>query len=384
MSPAFRRAGRCGLNGNGRRTVLVVDDSPADIALLSETLREEYVVLCATNAARAMEILHSSSGIDLMLLDIMMPGLDGLEFCRQLRADPTTRRIPVIFVTARDADEDEASGFAAGGVDYVMKPVNPHLLRARVRTHIELKLIREDLESQNRILTENANLREEVEHLTRHDLKNPLMVILNIPTLLMRRPDLREDEKKWLRMIVASARRMLEIINMSSGLFQMERGTYVPHCEPVDALAVARQVVESLTTSADTRSCSVEITLAGRSVEGSDSCMVSAEEPLLYTMLTNLVRNALEASPEGGRVSLSFSSGTACIMSIHNSGAIPEVLRERFFEKFATSRKQGGTGLGVYSARLIARTLGGTIGFETSEEAGTTLTVSLPVGPAQG
>ena len=107
-----------------RRTVLVVDDSLVDIAFLSELLREEYAVLCATSADRALETLRSSGSVDLMLLDIMMPGLDGLEFCRRLRADPATRRMPVIFVTSRDADEDEAAGFEAGCVDYVMKPVN--------------------------------------------------------------------------------------------------------------------------------------------------------------------------------------------------------------------------------------------------------------------
>jgi len=372
------------LSTDQRRTILVVDDSPVDIAFLSELLREEYKVLCATNAAHALETLHSSGSVDLMLLDVMMPGLDGLEFCRQLRADPATRRMPVIFVTSRDADEDEAAGFAAGCVDYVMKPVNPHLLRARVKTHIELKLVREDLESQNLILNENASLREEVEHLTRHDLKNPLMVILNIPTLLMRRPGISEDEMKWLKMIVTSARRMLNVINMSSDLFNMERGTYTPQPVAVDALAVARQVVDSIATLPDDGSHAVDMTLAGRPVEAADSFMVSAEEPLLYTMMSNLVRNAIEASPAKGRVLLSFSHGTAPTFSIHNSGAIPTAIRERFFEKFVTAGKQGGTGLGAYSAQLIAKALRGAIGFETSEEAGTTLTVSLPAVPVQG
>jgi len=372
------------LSSDQRRTILVVDDSPVDIAFLSELLREEYTVLCATNADRALETLRSSGSVDLMLLDVMMPGPDGLEFCRRLRADPVTRRMPVIFVTSKDADEDEAAGFEAGCVDYVMKPVNPHLLRARVRTHIELKLVREDLESQNRILTQNASLREEVEHLTRHDLKNPLMVILNIPTLLMRRPGISEDEMKWLKVIVTSARRMLNVINMSSELFNMERGTYTPQPVAVDALPVARQVVESMTKFADDGSHAVDMTLAGRPVEAADSFMVSAEEPLLYTMMFNLVRNAIEASHEGGRVSLSLSTtGMAGFIAVHNSGSIPVAIRERFFEKFVTAGKKGGTGHGVYSAQLIAKALGGTIAFETSEEAGTTLTVSLPVAPVQ-
>ena len=288
---------------------------------------------------------------------------------------------PVIFVTSKDSDEDEAAGFAAGGVDYVAKPINPHLLRARVKAQLELKQAREELEAQNEILKENARLREDVEHLTRHDLKNPLMVILNIPGLLMRRPGIGADEVKWLQMILSSARRMLEIINMSTGIFKMEQGTYVPKPEPVDALAVARQIAESMEKIVDPGSAQISMSVNGGSAGASDSFMVWAEEPLLYTLLSNLVRNAVEASPAGGRVVVSFSKHDLGCVSIHNSGAVPAGIRSRFFQKFVTAGKPGGTGLGAYSAWLIASTLGGALSLETSEEAGTTLTVSLPLPP---
>ena len=368
------------MNTEGRRTILVVDDSSLDIAVISESLSTEYSVMSATSAEDAAAILQLNVP-DLILLDILMPGLDGLEFCRRIRADPATRLTPVIFVTSRDTDEDEAAGFAAGGVDYVVKPVNPHLLRARVRAHVELKLAREELEAQNDVLKDNARLREEVEHLTRHDLKNPLMVILNIPGLLMRRPGIAADEVKWLQMILSSARRMLEIINMSTGLFKMEQGTYVPHAEPVDALAVARQIAEETEKISDPGSASIRMTLDGRSAAASDSFVVWAEEPLLYTLLSNLLRNAVEASPPGGQVELSFSKRDTAVISIHNSGAVPAGIRSRFFQKFVTAGKSSGTGLGVYSARLIALTLGGAVTFQTSDEEGTTLTVSLPHSP---
>jgi signal transduction histidine kinase len=366
-----------------RPIVLLIDDSSTDIAVLSEILPGEFAVQIAGGADEALKILHSPEVPDLILLDIMMPGLDGLAFCRRIRANPKTRSIPVIFVTSKDSEDDEAEGFAAGGVDYVTKPVNPHLLRARVRTHIELKAAQAELESQNATLRENARLREQVEHLTRHDLKNPLMVVLNIPDLLLRRPGISADEVKWLQMIVSSARRMLEIINMSTGLFKMEQGTYTAKPEPVDALAVARQIAEQMVKAAPEGFPAIALTLEGAPAASSDSLMVSAEEPLLYTMLANLVRNAVEASPQDGVVSLSFSRGETARIAIHNSGVIPASIRERFFQKFVTSGKQSGTGLGAYSAQLIARTLGGGITFQTSVEEGTTLTVSLPLPPAE-
>jgi len=366
------------MNSQERRTILVVDDSPVDLAVLSEMLRQEYSVLGATNATSALEILHSSKVPDLILLDVMMPGLDGLEFCRQIRANPVTARIPVIFVTSKDTDEDEAAGFAAGGVDYGVKPVNAHLLRARVKTHVELKLAREGLEAQNELLKENSRLRDEVEQISRHDLKNPLMVVMNIPGLLMHRPGIGADEAKWLQMIQNAGRRMLEMINMSIDLFKMEKGTYNLRPEPVNALAVARQIADAMARIASDGSLSFDFIVDQQPAEAAGVFLVSAEEPLLYTMLSNLIRNAVEASPAGGRVSLSFSTGASGAIAIHNAGAIPASIRGRLFQKFATAGKPGGTGLGAYSAHLIARTLGGTIDFQSSEEAGTTFTVSLP------
>jgi signal transduction histidine kinase len=370
------------MNMNDQRTILIIDDSSTDLAVLSEMLKTEYCVLCASSASAALEILHSPKIPDLILLDVMMPNLDGLAFCQQIRTHPATRGIPVIFVTSKDTEEGEAAGFAAGGVDYVTKPVNPYLLSARVRTHIELKAAREEVESRNSTLLENARLREQVEQLTRHDLKNPLMVILNIPGLLMRRPGIGADEVKWLQMILSSARRMLEIINMSTGLFKMEQGTYTPTLEPVDALEMARQLAEAMARIAPERFPSIGMTLEGVPVESSDSFMVNAEEPLLYTLLANLMRNAVEASPAEGKVSVSFARGARGVIAIHNPGSIPERIRERFFQKFVTAGKPGGTGLGVYSAQLIAKTLGGEISFQTSEDAGTTMRVSLPLPPA--
>ena len=229
-----------------KTTVLVIDDSPLDISVLTEILKAEHHVLGATSPEAALGVLHSGKLPDLIILDVMMPGIDGLQLCRQIKADPTTANIPVIFVTAKDAVEDEASGFAAGAVDYVAKPVNPHLVRARVRTHLELKRIRESLEKQNETLKENARLREEMESINRHDLKNPLMVILNIPSLISRQANITADQKKWIAMIEDAARKMLEMINRSIDMYKMENGTYELHAKPTDTLSVARADRRSL------------------------------------------------------------------------------------------------------------------------------------------
>ncbi|MBF0426515.1 MAG: response regulator, partial [Magnetococcales bacterium] len=119
--------------------VLVVDDEPNNIEILAKILRPDYRVLFSTQPARVVELAEGKRP-DLILLDVVMPEMDGYEVCRRLKEHPVTREIPVIFVTAMGEEQYEAIGFEAGGVDYVTKPVRPFLLRARVRAHIELKL----------------------------------------------------------------------------------------------------------------------------------------------------------------------------------------------------------------------------------------------------
>lgn len=361
-----------------KRTVLAIDDSPSDLDILKENLRVDYRFQGVTDTESAMRIIGSDQPPDLVLLDVLMPGTDGIEFCRRITENDPTRKIPVVFVTSKNAAEDEASGFAAGGVDYIVKPVNPYLLRARVKTHLELKLAREDLEKQNQILRDNSRLREEVEHINRHDLKNPLMVIMNAPQVLCRQPNITSDQRKWLKMIEDAGRKMLDMINRSIDVYKMEMGTYELHPIPVNALKIIQQATAGHDQSAGDKKVEIGLTMQGKAVVDEGSFFVDAEELLFYSMISNLIRNAVEASPAGGRVTISISGGDTAVIAIHNQGAIPESIRGRFFQKFATAKKQGGTGLGAYSAMLIARTLGGTIGYETSDAAGTTITVTLP------
>jgi diguanylate cyclase (GGDEF)-like protein len=131
---------------SARHRLLIVDDQPANIRVMAEALRDRYDLFFATDGARALEIA-SAGGIELVLLDVVMPDLDGFEVCRRLKSDERTSRIPVIFVTAREEVGDEARGFDVGGVDYIAKPIRPPIVRARVQTHLELKQARDLLES---------------------------------------------------------------------------------------------------------------------------------------------------------------------------------------------------------------------------------------------
>ncbi len=119
-------------------TILVVDDTPSNISILTEILRGDYRVLAAINGEKALEIARADPPPDLILLDVMMPGMSGHEVCQRLKAESSTRKIPVIFVTAMNQVEDEAQGFILGAVDYITKPVSPPIVKARVKTHLAL------------------------------------------------------------------------------------------------------------------------------------------------------------------------------------------------------------------------------------------------------
>ncbi|OYU44024.1 MAG: two-component system response regulator, partial [Burkholderiales bacterium PBB4] len=116
-----------------RPTVLVVDDTPENLLLMQGLLKDHYKVKGANNGERGLKIAMGETPPDLILLDIMMPGIDGYEVCRQLKSEPKTRHIPVIFLTAKSQADDEALGLALGAVDYIPKPVSPPLVLARVR-----------------------------------------------------------------------------------------------------------------------------------------------------------------------------------------------------------------------------------------------------------
>lgn len=133
-------------------TVLVVDDDPDNIALLSAVLRPCCQIRVATNGLKALAIIESDDPPDLVLLDVMMPGMSGLDVCRKIQGNPARRHIPVIFVSALGEPDDECRGLAVGAVDYLRKPMNPSVARARVRLHIDLKLARDALARRNEVL----------------------------------------------------------------------------------------------------------------------------------------------------------------------------------------------------------------------------------------
>ncbi|MGE4536859.1 MAG: response regulator [Desulfovibrio sp.] len=363
-----------------RPFVLIVDDVPANIRILAEFLREGHDIRVATRGADALDLARRLPP-DIILLDVVMPDMDGYEVCRRLKADPATAEIPIIFVTAKFAPEDEAYGLSLGAVDYIVKPASPAVVRARVKNHLELRAARETLARQNAALTEAAKLREDVDRIMRHDLKAPLTGIIGLPPLILDGGNLSDAQAMFVHLIEESGLKMLSMINQSLDLFKMERGTYVLRAESMDAATVVRRLFVEMATFAGYKRNGLALTVAGRPDDGKMPVRLTAERLLFHTMLANCLKNALEASPEEGVVTVDLRPGDPAAIAVTNQGVVPADMRERFFAKYATSGKTDGTGLGTYSTRLIAEAHGGTVRMETSDATGlTTVTICLPQG----
>jgi len=356
--------------------ILIVDDTETFIDIVIETLGNQYQFCVCTSGEHVLETAVAEQP-DLILLDILMPGMDGYEVCQQLKANVSTKDIPVIFLTVKTDVEDERKGFALGAVDYITKPISPPILEARVKTQLEIRTARVALEEQNRILKESVQLREDMEVMTRHDLKSPLTAVIGCTQLLLMNSQFSQDDRGLLQNIEGAAYSILEMINRSLDRYKMEKGLY-----PYEPVAVnVHQIIDRIMLENKAMMASegkaIDIVCEAESDACSDCFMVQAEELLSYSMLSNLIKNALEAAPSNSTISIVMGGKDTPFISIHNMGAVPKAIRESLFDKHTTMGKPHGTGLGAYSARLIADTQGGSIQLETSDATGTTVTVKF-------
>ena len=358
--------------------ILIVDDLPENLEVLSGIFEHEYSILIAKTGETALNIVRSNPGLAVILLDIMMPEMDGYEVCRRLKADPGTAKIPVIFISAKTEIFDEAMGFEVGGVDYLTKPVTPLIARARIQAHIQIQATRRELEKQNEILQENVALRETINQITCHDLKSPLTVFLNAPCILKQEENLSPDQLEYLDIIEKAATKMLEMINRTLDLYKMERGQYNFNPLPIDVRRVFTTVFGSLQGLASEKNITCLLLENGHSCPESKDYFIPGEEYLFFSVFSNLVKNAIEASPPAEKVVVELEFSDASLIRVKNKGTIPEQIRDRFFGRYATFGKKDGTGLGAYSAKLITQTLGGSIQATSSESTGTILTLSFP------
>ncbi len=293
---------------------------------------------------------------------------------RLLKADHSYVWVQVSGMAVRDAQ-----GFVIRWIAAVIDISERHQQEEALRaSRDQIAAQAAQLEQQNETLKDNVRLREEVERIGRHDIKTPLNSIIAVPRLLREERALSPEEDELLGVVERAGYRILSMVNLSLDLYKMENGSYIFRPDAVDLGALLDKVLADLRSHAASKGVALRV-VAPQPVHA------WAEELLCYSLLANLVKNALEASPEGAAVTLTLATqaaGGTVTLAIHNQGAVPEAVRGQFFEKYATAGKASGTGLGTYSARLMAQVQDGDITMRTSDTEGTTLTVRLRAAPA--
>ncbi len=225
---------------------------------------------------------------------------------------------------------------------------------------------------------ELEQLKADIDGIIRHDLKAPLNGIINLPVLMKNDGNLSDSQVEVLQLIEDCGRTMLRQIDMSLDLMKIERGQYESHPAACDLAPQLREVAALLSDSARVKRVQVVVRLGARLLGPEDRFIIWGEERLCHPMLVNLVQNALDASPPGERVEVELAQGECSRIVIRNRGEVPEGIRESFFDKYATSGKTGGTGLGTYSAQLFAKAQNGSVELDTDEPGFTSVVVRLP------
>lgn len=361
----------------GKPTILVVDDTPDNLHLLSHLFKDEYRVKIAHDGEKALAICQSDIPPDLVLLDIMMPDMDGFEVAKRMREHPSSETIPVIFVTAMNTDDARMKGLELGAVDFVTKPIDPEVLKPRVRNFLRYVELHKQLQSNYDSMLEAAKLKEDVEHITRHDMKGPLAGVIGMVQSLMENGNVGRKEIEQLRMVEETTLQVLNMINLSAELYKIETGRFHLDAKPVKIGDILRRIVEISRTTFSEKRLTISVDTDLNSV-GEEVPQILGDAMLCYSLFQNLVKNACEAAPEKSRIVVSMIDEDPMKISIQNKGAVSKDIREHFFDKFVTCGKEGGTGLGTYSAKMLTEAQEGTIALDVSDEENTTtVTVTL-------
>jgi two-component system sensor histidine kinase/response regulator len=360
--------------------ILVVDDVPRNIHVVSSALRGAgYQVISAASGERALRSARNPAP-DLVLLDLLMPEMDGFEVCRRLKADPGTSHIPIIFLTGAAETSQIVKGLQVGAVDYVTKPFNLPELLARVRTHLELKHSREILERTAQRLRELDNEKNEFLGIAAHDLKNPICSFVGLAEYVLSSPNLgRAEVEEISRDILSESRRLLQLVQNLLDVNAIERGQLNLQFGAHDLAEVARSVTHNFQLKAESKKQTLALDLPESPV------LAWVDRSLTVQVLDNLISNAIKFSPVGKTIRMSVQrteDGILCEVQDEGPGLSGED-QKRLFGKFArlSARPTGGensTGLGLSIVKKIVEAMKGAVWCESESGRGAKFVIKLP------
>jgi signal transduction histidine kinase len=351
--------------------VLIVDDTPANLQLLASMLKERgYHPRTVSSGERALEAARLMLP-DLILLDVVMPCMDGFEVCERLKADPLLKDIPILFISALTDTTVKVKAFRVGGDDYITKPFRFEEVEARVRTQLELRRQRRELQTSYEQLRRLEVLRDNLTHMVVHDMRSLLMAITAPLEMAL---DSEVNRVRYIERAREAAARLNEMMLLMIDVSRLESCRMPVHKAACDLNQIARSAIDSFVLMARNR----KLTLSATGPIGAD-----CDGALVRRILDNLINNALKFTPSDGvvEVSLTKSNGEARV-AVRDSGCgIPPEYHANIFEKF--SQVQGvaelrGTGLGLAFCKLAVAAHGGAIGVESELGQGSIFWFTLP------
>lgn len=361
--------------------ILLVDDTPANLQLLLPMFSQDaYRVRVARNGARALELVRTEKP-DLILLDIVMPGLSGYDVCHQLKTDPETADIPIIFLSALHDVENKLKAFELGGVDYITKPFYAAEVLTRVNTHLTLRRLQQQLIQANNALQRQVLELDAYAHTVAHDLKSPLGVLIGYADLLnMSLENLAPDiVHNILSALSRNAHKINEIVEELLLLATIRQQKQIP-IQPIDMWSVVSSAQARLKATTQGIEPPAEIIL--NQPETWPVCLGYA--PWIEEVWINYLSNALKYG-EGKPISIGGEiQGETARFWVRDQGPglTAEEQNKLFapFERLKQTRAQGH-GLGLSIVRRIVETLAGSVGVESSPGAGCLFYFTLPRAP---
>jgi two-component system, sensor histidine kinase and response regulator len=352
-------------------TILIVDDTPANLSVLVDTLSEAgYQLMVAEDGEDALAQTERTQP-DLVLLDVMMPGLDGFETCRLLKARPVTRNIPVIFMTALTDTAEKVRAFGAGAVDYITKPIQQEEALARIDTHVTIRRLQNELQQQ-------LALKERFMRIAGHDLRNPLCLIL-MSGDLARRKGASPAVTEYLESIHSSAQQMRRIIDTFLNLRKPGDEVRGP-MDRADLNLVATAVAAQNEPAAERKSLTFKLDLS------ENLPLARADAGSVYQALSNYLSNAIKFHPPGGCIVIRTSgTDTHLRAEVEDNGpGVPLSERSSLFAEYArlSSRPTGGEesiGLGLSIVKQLIESDRGRVGANFPGERGSVFWFELPV-----
>ncbi len=358
--------------------ILIVDDVAQNIQLIANFLKEDYELAFALRGKEAVNQALNTP-FDLILLDIMMPEIDGFRVCEILKGEEKTKDVPVIFLTAKTDTESIKRGFECGGVDYITKPFNASELKARVKTHVQLKWAKETLEGKNQALAQSNRIKDKFFAIIAHDLKSPLNTFVSLISLMEENyEDFSEEERKdFLQSMCEHSRQLSKLLNNLLQWSMHQRGDIKVRPEALFLETVLRGSLKLYDQEIRRKKLRVHMDMEpGLKTLGDPS--------MIQTIFRNLLSNAVKFTPNRGAIEIRGTfEGDKVLVDIVDTGVgirkerIPNLFRPDQVTSTKGTNYEDGTGLGLIICQEFVKFHKGEIEVESQPKEGTKIRVTL-------